>query len=90
MCNWLHHWYRPDRHSAEKLASEMLLLLESGWRNDGDDRAGTWARPDTVDDALDPVRSAVNRAKSTLDALSIELTRAQDRLQDGVAKGRRQ
>ncbi len=85
MCNWLYQWYRPERHSWPKIASELLLLIESGWLADHDSRQGAWIRPDTVGQALEPPREAMRKARNALDELSIELTRAADRLQDGVA-----
>ena len=85
MCNWMYQWYRPERGSAEDIAGEFTLLLESGWLA-GDARRGAFARPESVDEALAPARDAVRRSRAELDRASSELARAAERLHDGLAR----
>ena len=96
MCNWTYQWFREpgdtpgpgsDPSSAEDVASEFVLLLESGWRSQaGDGRRGAWPRPDTVTAAVAPVARALEEAQAALAAVSAELGGATDRLEDGLAR----
>lgn len=90
MCNWMYQWYRPDgAWSADDIAAEFVLLLESGWLGGGaagDGRRGAWPRPDTVEEALAPLAQALDDVRVTVAAATEALGEAGTRLHDGLAR----
>jgi AcrR family transcriptional regulator len=84
MTNWMYQWYRADRHSAEQVAGELLLLLERGWAADGDDREVLVARAESVGEALAGADAQIQALRANLEKLTVQLERARRQLTEGL------
>ncbi len=86
MCNWMYQWYSPKgTHSADDIAAMFTLLFESGLARDGEPRTSARPRAGTLDEAFEDLGPVVDSLKEKVEELSIELSKARDRLRDGLA-----
>ncbi len=88
-CNWMYKWYDPARGSADEIGAAFALLFESGIASDAGARSGAWPRAETVDEAFELAEASVRTIRIEIDRLTSELTRARDRLRDGLARPER-
>ncbi len=88
-CNWMYKWYDPAKGSAESIGAVFALLFESGIATGADARAGAWPRAETVDEAFEDAEASLQTVRDEVDRLTTELTRARDRLRDGLARPER-
>jgi AcrR family transcriptional regulator len=84
MCEFVSYWHRFARFTAEQVAGEFALLLESGLRNDEQSFRGAWPRVASIPEALLPVFSQITELQREVSRLSSLLTQAQEQLQQGL------
>jgi AcrR family transcriptional regulator len=85
MCDAIPIWGQFVKFPGAQIAAEFCLMLESGIHVDGSSRTGSWPRADSVGDALGDVAERVELLRRDARALSDEVDRARQRLEEGLA-----
>ena len=85
MCSFVAYWVRLAKIDVDEIAGAFLLMLESGWLDDGKPATGAWPRAGTVGEALAMPRAQVARLEALAGELAAGLGKAQTRLETGLA-----
>ncbi len=85
MCSFVAYWARLAKIDVDEIAGAFLLMLESGWLDDGKAARGAWPRAGTVGEALAGPRAQLARLEALTGELAAGLSKAQARLETGLA-----
>lgn len=88
MCSFVSYWFRLAKIDVDQIAGAFSLILESGWLYDGNAAVGAWPRAGTVDEALAGPKKQVAQLGAMAAQLAADLTKAQARLETGLAIGK--
>ena len=85
MCSFVAYWVRLAKIDVDEIAGAFLLMLESGWLDDGKPAKGAWPRAGSVGEALAGPQAQVARLTELANELAEGLAKAQARLETGLA-----
>lgn len=86
MCSFVAYWVRLAKIDVDEIAGVFLLMLESGWLDDGKPSRGAWPRAGTVGEALAGPLAQVAQLEALAGELAAGMTKAQTRLETGLAR----
>lgn len=89
MCSFVAYWVRLAKIDVDQVASAFLLMLESGWLEDGRAAPGAWPRAGSVAEALAGPQAQAASLGVLATELAAGLAKAQARLESGLARPRR-
>lgn len=85
MCSFVAYWVRLAKIDVDQIAGAFLLMLESGWLDDGKAAKGAWPRAGSVGEALAGPQAQVARLTALANEMAEGLAKAQTRLETGLA-----